>query len=94
MTLQNKSSATHSKMDEVFSILLIVFCIGCMVQLFISMNQKAIGSGLFSTAGVTGSAILYMKWSVLRKVKNIKDATVSEISDLLKSDSKSTKNEQ
>ena len=94
MTLQNKSSATHSKMDEVFSIVLIVFCIGCMVQLFISIYREALGSGLFSTAGVTGSAILYMKWSVLRKVKNIKDATVSEISDLLKNDSKSTKNEQ
>lgn len=93
MNIPSKTSGTHSKMDEVFSIVLILFCIGCMVQLFISIYKEAVGAGLFSTAGITGSAILYMKWSVLRKVKSLKEPTVSEISELLNSGSKAKGNE-
>ena len=75
--------------DSFFSILLIVLFMTCIVILFVKgvfshddILEKGFSS-VISTSGDSGSAILYMKWKVLRNV-NVKSANMTEVTEMLK----------
>jgi len=85
--LQNTKFNNYA--DSVFSIMLILLFLVCIIILFVKgvfssddILEKGFSSVL-STSGASGSAVLYMKWKVLRNVQ-VKKAEMSEITDMLK----------
>jgi len=86
--------------DSAFSVMLILLFLVCIIILFVKgvfSNDDILEKGfssVLSTSGASGSAVLYMKWKVLRGVQ-IKKAEMSEITDMLKNkpESKEQENE-
>ena len=83
--------ATPSKVEQVsdnaFSILLIVLFVGSIFSFFYFTFFQDLGTNsLLSVSGTAGSAVLYMKWNVIRRTR-INNASPSEIADLLNSSS-------
>ena len=71
---ENTTSAIHKKTNDLFGILLIIVFVICILLLLaiailylIGTERDLLGTTMFSSTGVTGSAILYMKWDVIRR---------------------------
>ncbi len=70
--------------DGIFGFLLIILMIGSIVAFFVfifSTDREV--SSLVSASGTTGSAILYMKWNVVRRT-DVKPAGIEEVGNFLK----------
>ncbi|MEP0133383.1 MAG: hypothetical protein ABJJ25_15390 [Eudoraea sp.] len=83
---------TQSKVDQLtrdaFSILIIVFLLGCIVGFFISIISSTMTTGLFSIGGIIAVFWVYIKWDIIKRTR-IKPSKVDEISDLIKADTNS-----
>lgn len=95
-TLDNKSINNYA--DSAFGILLIVMFLVCIVILFLKgifssddILEKGLSS-LLSTSGASGSAVLYMKWKVIRSVE-VKKVKMSEVTTMLKNNDKKDEDE-
>lgn len=88
-TAQLQNTKFNSYADSAFSVMLILLFLVCIVILFVKgvfSNDDILEKGfssVLSTSGASGSAVLYMKWKVLRSVQ-VKKAEMSEITDMLK----------
>ncbi len=84
--------------DSAFSVMLILLFLVCIIILFVKgifSNDDILEKGfssVLSTSGASGSAVLYMKWKVLRGVQ-LKKVEMSEITDMLKNNKEDQSNE-
>lgn len=80
---------TQSKVDQftrdAFSILLILFLLGCIVTFFISLIKSELVPGGFSMTGIVGVFWMQIKWDVIKRTR-IKASSVTEITDLINSE--------
>ncbi len=63
--IANKKIEKYS--DAVFTILLVLLFVGCMILFFVFAIIKQLDSSLYSASGIATSAALYIQWRKEKK---------------------------
>jgi hypothetical protein len=88
LVMENAQSKVDQLTRDAFSILLILFLLGCIVTFFISVINSRFGPGSISTAGIIAVFWVQIKWDIIKRAR-IKDSSVPELTELIKAETDS-----